>query len=79
MCIDLRAKEVIHEVTGLDPDVWVDVENGLIIEPAPGSALLERELDGRERRVLRALQDDQWICFDPKSILDHSEDAAGVI
>ena len=77
--VDLHSKEVVHEVSDLHRDAWVDAENGLILEPAPGSALLERELDGRERRVLRSLSDGQWLSYDWKSILDASKDAAGVI
>jgi hypothetical protein len=79
LCIDIQSKEVIHEVRDLDRHAWVDAENGLILECAKGSALLEREMDGRERRVLRALSDGQWLSYDWKSILDASKDAAGVI
>ena len=68
--------EVVHEVTGLDANVWVDAENGLILEPARSSALLEREMDGSERRVLRALPDDEWMSFGWRGVIEASEHAA---
>lgn len=77
--VDVHACEVAQEVRGLHPTAWVDAENGLILEPARAGALLEREKDGRERRVMRALPDDQWICYGPKGILDASEGAAAAL
>lgn len=77
--IDVHACEVIHEVPDLSRHAWVDAENGLILESARSSALLEREMDGRERRVLRALPDGEWISYGWRGILDASEGAAGAI
>jgi hypothetical protein len=75
--VDIQASEVIHEVTGLAQNVWVDADNGLIIEPGRSSAILEREMDGSERRVLRTLPDDQWISFGDRGIIEASAQAAG--
>ncbi len=77
--VDVHACEVVSEVTGLSPKAWVDAEHGLILEPGRSSALVEKEQDGRERRVLRALPDGQWIAFGWRGILDASEGASGAI
>ncbi len=77
--VDVHACEVVHEVTGLARNVWVDAENGLILEPGRAAALVEREMDGRERRVLRALPDGEWISFGWRGILDASANAGGVM
>lgn len=75
--VDINASEVVAEVTGLSPGAWVDAENGLILEPARSSAVIEREMDGTERRVLRALPDDQWLSFGHRGIIEASAAAAG--
>ncbi|MFT4977552.1 MAG: hypothetical protein ACI8S6_003457, partial [Myxococcota bacterium] len=75
--VDIHASEVVHEVTGLAANTWIDAENGLILEPARSSALLEREMDGTERRVLRSLPDDQWLSFGSRGIIEASPAAAG--
>ncbi|MEL6346460.1 MAG: hypothetical protein AAFV53_25340 [Myxococcota bacterium] len=75
--VDIHASEVVSEVTGLPADAWVDAENGLILEPARSSAILERTMDGRERRVLRSLPDEEWISFSGRGIIEASEGAAG--
>ncbi len=77
--VDIHACEVVAEVNDLHRHAWVDAENGLILEPARASAILEREMDGRERRVLRALPDGEWLAFGPRGILDASEGAAQVM
>ena len=74
--VDIHANEVVHEITGLDRYAWVDAENGLILEPARASAMLEREMDGKARRVLRALPDGEWISFGWRGIIEASERAA---
>lgn len=71
--VDLSASVVATEVTGLHPAAWVDAEYGLILEPARGSGVLERERDGTERRVLRALSDGEWVAFSERGVLDASE------
>ncbi len=77
--VDVHACEVVHEVNGLSPLAWVDAEHGLILEPGRSSALVEREQDGQERRILRALPDGQWLAFGWRGILDASEGASGAI
>ena len=74
--VDLERCDVVHELTGLHPRSWVDPETGLVLEPAPGGALLERDPDGTERRVLRSLPGDEWVCFALNGILEASEGAA---
>lgn len=77
--VDLEACDVAYELTGLHPRVQVDPETGLVLEPAPGGALLERAPDGTERRVLRSLPGDQWVCFGANGILEASDGAAGAL
>lgn len=79
LMIDLHAGEVVEEVRGLSRYAWVDAENGLILEPGRSSALVEREMNGKERRVLRALPDGEWIAFGWRGILDASGGAGGVM
>ena len=68
--VDLESAEVVAEVPGLLPYVWVDPETGFILQPARGGAIQEFDLHGQERRVLRALPEGEWICFGPNGILD---------
>ena len=75
LIVDLHACDVVHEVTGLHPQTWVDPETGRLLEPARSGALLEREMDGSERRVLRSLPGDQWIAFGSRGLLGASEGA----
>ncbi len=77
--VDLERCDVVHEVTGLHPRTWVDAENGTVLEPAPGGAMLERNPDGSELRVSRSLPGDQWVCFAQNGILEASEAAAGAL
>ena len=77
--VDVHAQEVVHEVTDLAPNAWVDAESGTIIEPSRSSAILERSMSGAERRVIRALPEGEWIVFGPRGILDASSGAAGAI
>lgn len=77
--VDLHQGEVVAEVAGLSPQAWVDAESGLILEPGRSSALVERERDGKERRILRALPDGEWISFGWRGILDASGGAGGVM
>ena len=71
--MDLEAGEVVSEVTGLLPYAWVDPENGFIIQPARGGAILEMDMYGAEQRVLRALPEGEWIAFGPRGVLECSE------
>ena len=77
--IDLHAGEVAAEVPDLHPRAWVDADRGLILEPARAAALLEREMSGEERRVLRALPDGEWVSFGENGLFDASEGAAGAM
>jgi hypothetical protein len=73
--VDLEAGEVISEVPNLLPYVWVDPENGFILQPARGGAIQEFDMNGVERRVLRVLPEGEWIAFGPEGVLDASEPA----
>ncbi len=77
--IDIHSGEVAAEVPDLHPGAWVDADEGLILEPARASAVLEREMDGSERRVLRALPDGQWVSFGATGLFENSEGAAGAM
>ncbi|MBW2255870.1 MAG: hypothetical protein JRI25_14905, partial [Deltaproteobacteria bacterium] len=68
--VDLEAGEVISEVPNLLPYAWVDPENGFILQPARGGAILEYDMYGAERRVMRALPEGEWIAFGPNGVLD---------
>ncbi len=76
MVVDLQTPGVLHAHAGLDRGVQVDVEGGRILTPARGAALLEREPDGTERRVLRALGRTEWVAYGARGILDASPGAA---
>jgi hypothetical protein len=73
--VDLGARVVASEVKGLDRRAWVDPARGLILEPARGSAVVERDMNGAEVRVLRSLTEDEWLSFGWNGILDASEAA----
>lgn len=77
--LDLASSQVAAEVNNLHPRAWVDAEYGLILEPARGSAILEREMSGAERRVLRSLSDGEWACFSERGLIDVSEGFSRVI
>ena len=70
--VDLDTAEVVAEVPNLLPYVWVDPETGFILQPARGGAIQEFDLYGKERRVLRALPEGEWIAFGPEGIFDRS-------
>lgn len=71
--VDLTTGEVVSEIPGLLPYAWVDPETGDILQPARGNALLELDLHGREKRVLRALPEGEWIALGPRGVLDGSD------
>jgi hypothetical protein len=73
MFVDLQSAQVVTELTGLHPKAWVDAEYGLILEPVRGGAILEREMDGTERRCLRVMTDGEWVCFGQRGLIDASE------
>jgi WD40 repeat protein len=75
--VDLQSGDVAHEVTGLLPYVWVDPEDGTLVQPARGNAIQEFDRSGRDSRVLRSLPEARWICFDERGVLDRSGDADG--
>lgn len=70
--VDLDDGEVVAEAKGLLPYAVVDPVSGLILEPAQGNALLERDRHGREHRVLRSLPRNQWLSFDAQRVLEAS-------
>ena len=73
--VDLRARKVASEVKGLHRQAWVDPVRGLVLEPARGSAIVERDMAGNEVRVLRSLSESEWLSFGWNGILDASEAA----
>lgn len=73
--VDVTTGDVVSEVPHLLPYVWVDPETGDILQPTRGAAILELDLYGREKRVLRALPEGEWIAIGPRGILDASEGA----
>lgn len=77
--VDIQRNDVAHEVKDLHPFAWVDPESGNILEPARSGAILERTMDGAERRVLRSLPGNQWVCFNQRSILAASDGAGGAM
>jgi hypothetical protein len=62
-------------VEGLHPEVWVEPNEGTILEPARSAAILERTPYGEEAIVIRSLPDEQWISFGPRGVLHTSEQA----
>lgn len=77
LVVDPAEAQVIAELPDLHPGTTVDVEAGLLLEPTKAGGLLERDLDGREIRVLRSLPGKQWISFGETGILGASPEAAG--
>ena len=71
--VDIDSGEVVSEVTDLLPYAWVDPESGSILQPTRGAAILELDMHGAEKRVLRALPEGEWVAFGHKGILDCSE------
>lgn len=74
--VDVQRGEVVSEVPDLLPYAWVDPETGSILQPARGGAILELDMKGREKRVLRALPEGEWISFGPDGVYDKSEGAS---
>jgi WD40 repeat protein len=73
--VDIESGEVVSEVAGLLPYTWVDPETGDILQPARGSAILELDMYGEEKRVLRALPEGEWVAYGVRGVLDASEGA----
>lgn len=76
LTVDLDTGELLHEVSGMLPYASVDPDTGHLLEPAAGNAVLERELDGTEHIVLRALPRGEWMSFDANGVLHESAHAA---
>lgn len=74
--VDLHTCEVVSEVSDLLPYAWVDPETGDILQPARGAAILELDLWGKDKRVLRALPEGEWIAFGEKGVIEASEGVA---
>jgi hypothetical protein len=49
------------------------------LEPGRSGAIIERNMDGSERRVLRSLPGGQWLAFNQRGILGASDGAGGAI
>ncbi len=79
MFVDIHKQVVVGEITGAHRYAEVDAELGLALEPARSGALLERDMSGVERRVLRSLPGGEWVVFGNRGILDASESAGGVL
>ena len=77
--VNVQRQEVVGEVTGLPVSVEVDAESGLLMMPSRSSAVLERDQEGGERRVLRTLTDGEWISFDSNGVLASSDGAADAV
>jgi hypothetical protein len=75
--VDLAGQSLVSDVGALDARATVDAENGFILEPARSGAILEREMNGAERRVLRTLPDGQWVAYNSRGLLDNSEGSIG--
>ena len=73
--VDLEKGEVVSEVSGLLPYVWVDPETGHLLQPARGGAIVELDPQGVEVGVLRSLPEGEWLSLGPSGVLDASEDA----
>jgi len=77
--VEIATGEVTTYIEGLPANAWVCEETGAILTPARASAMLERNAEGREQRVLRSLTDDQWLSFGPTGIIEASERANEVL
>lgn len=73
--VDVRTCEVVSEVPNLLPYAWVDPESGDIVQPARGAAILELDMHGHDKRVLRALPEGEWVAFSPEGVLARSDGA----
>ncbi len=79
LVVDIETAQVTAEITDLHPATSVDLETGSILEPVKAGALLERDLSGKEQRVLRSLSGKEWLSFEARGILGASDGAAGSI
>ena len=77
--VDIATQSLAADVGGLHRHAVVDAENGLILEPSRSGAMLEREMSGTEKRVLRTLPDAEWVAFNQRGILDASQGAGGAL
>lgn len=73
--VDLEGRVVASEVKGLDRRAWVDPVRGMILQPARGGAIVERDMAGIEMRVLRSAAESDWLSFGWNGILDASPGA----
>ena len=79
LAVDIQSCDVVAEVTGCSRYATVDPESGNLLQPARAGAILERDLYGRDVKVLRSLPGDNWIAFGERGILDASDDAGGAL
>lgn len=77
--VDIATQELVSDVGELHRNAVVDAENGLILEPARSGALLEREMSGNDRRVLRSLPNAEWVVYNQRGFLEASQGAGGAL
>ena len=77
--VDIANATVAHEATGLHKDAVVDPASGHILETARAAAFLERDSNGDELLVSRALPDDQWVTFGHRGIIQASAEAGHAV
>lgn len=70
--VDVANGEVVSEVSDLLPYAWVDPETGHILQPVRGGGLLELDMYGKEKLVLRALEEGEWVAVGPQGVLESS-------
>lgn len=73
--VDLEKGDVVSEIPGLLPYVWVDPETGNILQPARGGGILELDMYGAEVCVLRSLPNNEWVAYGPKGVMQASDGA----
>jgi hypothetical protein len=77
--VDIASSEVVGEATNLHALAWVDIQSGRILEPARAGAFVERDQQGAELQVSRALPDDQWVTFGHRGIIRASDGAGQAV
>lgn len=75
--VDVTTGEVVSEVDNLLPYAWVDPETGNILQPVRGAAILELDMYGQEKVVLRAAEEGEWVALGPRGLLEQSRGFTG--
>ncbi len=79
LAIEIATGEVIKELKGLHFRTTADPETGHLLEPGRSAGLLERDLEGRQLRVLRSLSSTEWLSFGPRKIEECSSGASSLV